>query len=88
MKTSWQMIVILMVGYFVFLFGQVSADPQSSVPANARCKVIVPSAWGEFVGASNYGLAFKDDQGSIRIMNQMPCGLEGRPNVSLEIARH
>jgi hypothetical protein len=87
MKTSWQMIVILIVGYFVFLFGQVSADPQSAVSTNAHCKVIVPSNWGEFIGASTYGLAFKDDQGIIRMMNQMPCGLEGRPNVSLEIAR-
>ena len=53
----------------------------------ARCAITVPSSWGEYIGAGSYGLEFKDDTGTIRFVKQFPCGLEGAPNVSLEIHR-
>jgi len=53
----------------------------------ARCAITVPNGWGEYIGASSYGLEFKDDAGTIRFVKQFPCGLEGAPNVSLEIHR-
>jgi hypothetical protein len=60
---------------------------QQPVWASARCQVNVPSEWGDFVGGSNYGLAFRDNQGTIRFVTQMPCGLEGPVNVALQIKR-
>lgn len=53
----------------------------------ARCHIAVPKDWGEYIGAGSYGLEFKDEAGTIRFVKQFPCGLEGAPNVSLEIHR-
>jgi hypothetical protein len=66
--------------------------PQLSSGANleqeqtARCRICVPKDWGEYLGAGSYGLEFRDDAGTI-FAKQFPCGLEGAPNVSLEIHR-
>ncbi len=53
----------------------------------ARCAITVPKDWGEYIGAGSYGLEFRDDAGTIHFVKQFPCGLEGAPNVSLEIHR-
>lgn len=53
----------------------------------ARCQISVPKAWGEFVDSGSYGLAFRDAEGTIRFVNQFPCGLEGDPQVSLAVRR-
>jgi hypothetical protein len=62
----------------------------SSRPAqdqSARCAVVVPKDWGEYIGAGSYGLEFKDESGTIRFVKQFPCGLPGAPVVSLEVHR-
>ncbi|HEY1801560.1 MAG TPA: hypothetical protein VGG46_11560 [Terriglobales bacterium] len=87
MKVHWRLFVLIAGGYLLLIFGHSLAEPQNTTLTAARCQIVVPASWGEFVGGSNYGLAFRDDQGTIRLMNQMPCGLEGKPNVSLEIKR-
>ena len=53
----------------------------------ARCGVMVPKEWGEYIGAGSYGLEFKDEAGTIRFVKQFPCGLDGAPSVSLEVHR-
>ncbi len=62
-----------------------AAAPQE---VGSRCVVYIPSQWGKFQAASQgYGLVFQDDAGALRFVVQMPCGLEGTPNVSLEVRR-
>jgi hypothetical protein len=64
--------------------------PGSPFPAQentARCGVVVPKEWGEYIGAGSYGLEFKDEAGTIRFVKQFPCGLDGAPSVSLEVHR-
>jgi hypothetical protein len=64
-----------------------SGSPALEQDQPARCAITVPNSWGEYIGAGSYGLEFKDDAGTIRFVKQFPCGLEGAPNVSLEIHR-
>jgi hypothetical protein len=43
--------------------------------------------WGEYVGASSYGVAFKDSAGTLRFVAHFPCDLNNRPIVALAIER-
>lgn len=53
-----------------------------------RCIVNVPSQWGTYRGdAQGFGIVFEDSSGTLRFLKQMPCGLEGTPNVVLEVRR-
>jgi len=65
------------------------ATAQERVPS--ACVVTVPSNWGAFKGISTSGVAFEDESGTIRILDQMPCGMDrgvvGQPNVLVEIRR-
>lgn len=40
----------------------------------AGCLTVVPKTWGDFIGASTYGLAFQDDRGTLRFVQHPPCG--------------
>ncbi len=66
---------------------QPAAVPEAQTTVG-RCVAHVPPEWGTFRGAAQgYGLAFEDSDGTVRFINQMPCGLEGAPIVSLEVHR-
>jgi len=53
-----------------------------------RCSVTIPSNWGTYKGdAQGYGLVFEDSAGTLRFVKQLPCGLEGTPNVLVEVHR-
>ena len=67
--------------------GRVSGGNRAEQEQAARCTITVPKEWGEYIGAGSYGVEFKDDAGTIRFIKQFSCGLEGAPNVSLEIHR-
>ena len=60
------------------------ATPQDSA---SRCIANVPLDWGEYVDSSTNGVAFRDQSGTLRFVKNFPCGLEGAPNVALEIRR-
>jgi hypothetical protein len=51
---------------------QVRAQERTNLPAG--CRVVVPRSWGEYRGASEYGLAFQDENGTVRFMLHPPCG--------------
>jgi hypothetical protein len=51
---------------------RVHAQERSS--GNIGCTVTVPKSWGEFKGASAYGLAFQDPNGTIRFLLHPACG--------------
>ncbi|MGH9796509.1 MAG: hypothetical protein ACRD5G_17250 [Candidatus Acidiferrales bacterium] len=64
-----------------------ASKPAAAQSAAAQCVINVPQDWGDYVGSGPYGLEFKDSSGTLRFVNKMPCGLEGAPNVALEIRR-
>lgn len=57
----------------------------------ATCMVGVPKSWGEFRGASAFGLAFQDENGTLRFLLHPSCGNFNSPTdnpyVDLEILR-
>ncbi len=50
--------------------GRVHAQEKSGM----SCTITVPKAWGEFKGASAYGLAFQDPSGTLRFLLHPACG--------------
>lgn len=79
-------ILIAAFGLAAAVWLQPAAVPQDQTVG--RCVVSIPTQWGTFRGAAQgYGLVFEDNAGTLRFMNQMPCGLEGAPIVSLEVRR-
>jgi hypothetical protein len=59
----------------------------------AGCVSSVPTSWGDFMGASSYGLAFQDDQGTVRFVQHPVCGNAVSansapvPSLGLEVVR-
>lgn len=47
---------------------------QEQWPPYAACTSGVPKEWGDFMGASAYGLAFQDDKGTLRFIKNPVCG--------------
>jgi hypothetical protein len=68
-----------------FYAHRAAAKPQSAL-LQATCSIDVPTSWGEYVGSSaQYGLAFKDDAGTLRFVANVPC--TGVPQVALQVNR-
>jgi hypothetical protein len=86
-KSIISLAVILTAATATICVGRLLASPRLPQDQTARCAVVVPKAWGDYIGAGSYGLEFKDESGTIRFVKQFPCGLEGAPTVSLEVHR-
>lgn len=89
MNLRWLLaIVIVVVGATVGIH-EVKAAPQDNV--GYPCVITIPAQWGDFKGVSQYGLAFEDKNGNIRLIDQMACSLDrttaGAPNVAVEVHR-
>ena len=54
--------------------------------SSARCQFAVPRDWGDFKGASQWGFAFEDSNGTIRVFSQLPCSV-GQPHLTVEMKR-
>ena len=78
---SWigRLAMILVAGIIGGLVGR-SYPPDARVHAQDKsngsmnCTVTVPKSWGEFKGASAYGLAFQDPNGTLRFLLHPACG--------------
>ena len=58
---------------------QLKAHAQQDFPF--PCSVVIPAEWGEFKGNINdTGLVFEDKSGTLRVIQQLPCTLDGTPN--------
>ena len=58
---------------------QVKAHAQQDFPPS--CNVVVPAEWGKYKGSVvESGLIFEDKAGTLRIIQQLPCTLDGTPN--------
>jgi hypothetical protein len=59
----------------------------------AGCISGVPKSWGDFMGASSYGLAFQDEKGTLRFVQHPVCGSAVNennapiPSLGLEVVR-
>jgi hypothetical protein len=59
----------------------------------AGCISGVPKSWGDFMGASSYGLAFQDEKGTLRFVQHPVCGNAVNennapiPSLGLEVVR-
>jgi hypothetical protein len=57
------------------------------------CTSMVPKSWGEFKGGSDYGLAFEDQNGTLRFVLHPACGSlnstgdQSPPPIDLEVQR-
>jgi hypothetical protein len=65
---------------------RIHGRPKPPQEIAARCAISVPADWGEHVGSAAYGVAFKDRAGILRI-DKFACGLDGTPNIGLQIQR-
>ena len=59
----------------------------NSFSGTAKCRTSVPAEWGEYAGSSQYGIVFKDNEGTLRFFRGVPCGHEGTPVVDVDIRR-
>ncbi len=59
----------------------------------AGCLTAVPKDWGDFVGASTYGMVFEDREGTLRFLQRPICSTTNSANnvptsaVDLQIQR-
>lgn len=72
------MAILLLVGVVGGMVGR-NYRPDARVQAQDKsngmnCSVTVPKSWGEYKGASAYGLAFQDPNGTIRFLLHPACG--------------
>ena len=51
------------------------AHAQDISPNVGSCSISVPKEWGEFKSASEYGLAFEDDKGTLRFVLRPRCAI-------------
>jgi hypothetical protein len=86
-KRTIGLAAILATGSLSFCAARLLGSPMPQQEQTARCAIVVPKDWGEYIGAGSYGLEFKDEVGTVRFVKQFPCGLEGAPSVSLEVHR-
>ena len=58
---------------------QLKAHAQQDFPP--PCSVVIPAEWGKYRGSVvESGLVFEDKNGTLRIIQQLPCTLDGSPN--------
>ncbi len=72
--------ILLVVTGLAVGFGAGRLRPAAAVHAQERyaiaggCIASVPRSWGTFKGASDYGLAFEDNDGTVRFLAHPSCG--------------
>jgi len=86
-RTLIAVIVVLLVSNWFYARKAKAGPAQPQIEyGQPACKSYVPISWGEYVGAAkDYGVVFKDNAGTLRFVNNVPC--EAIPLVSLEIRR-
>jgi hypothetical protein len=79
--------IALVIAAASFMGGRAQGKPAAAQEQLSRCAIVIPHEWGDYVGASSYGVAFRDSNDTMRFINQFPCGQDGPPIVGLEIRR-
>jgi hypothetical protein len=87
-KSAKKIAVASLLIVFLCVFKLYAATPKKAAPQvwTPGCVASVPKSWGQFRGGSaQSGLAFEDQQGTLRFLTNIPC--DGTPLVALEIRR-
>ena len=84
LRSAHYMGVITLI-LLAFFAGRLQGGTNSA--SGAKCRAYVPADWGEYVGSGQYGIVFKDNEGTLRFFRGVPCGHEGTPVIDLEILR-
>jgi len=79
---NWKLIAAVVTLMLVSAIGvyqmKAHAQQQDFPPP---CTVVVPAEWGKYRGSViESGLVFEDRNGTLRIIQQLPCTLDGTPN--------
>ena len=88
MRLRWPLAIGILAIAGTIGIHELKAAPQ--VTLGAPCVVYVPRDWGEFKGISKFGLVFEDKAGTLRLLDQMSCSMDGGtgvPQVSVEVRR-
>ena len=81
------LLLLLLAGTSGFYAGQRQQERTVyAASSSARCPFAVPRDWGDFKGASQWGFAFEDSNGTIRVFSQLPCSV-GQPHLAVEMKR-
>ncbi len=78
---NWKRFAAVAVPVFASAIGgyQLKAHAQQYFPP--PCTVVIPAEWGKYRGdAAGNGLVFEDKAGTLRIIPQLPCSVDGTPN--------
>jgi hypothetical protein len=89
---NWKRIAAVAVPVFVSAIGGYQAKAHAQQDFPPPCSVVIPAEWGKYRGdAGGNGLVFEDKAGTLRIIPQLPCTLDGTrngpPRVLAEIYR-
>lgn len=80
----------LLIFVMIISFHTKGAQSKEPLPQelSAQCVATVPKEWGEYVGSSSYGVAFKDSAGTLRFVTHFSCGFKTPPHVALAVQRN
>jgi len=80
----------LLIFIMVVSFHTGRAQSKEPLPQDlsAQCVATVPKEWGDYVGSSTYGVAFKDSAGTIRFVTNFSCGFKTPPHVATAVQRN
>ncbi len=75
----WQGVSLVLIGISIGFAGSriCAVSPvhaQGQFAETELCTTSVPKSWGDFRGASEYGIAFEDQNGAIRFLRSPSCG--------------
>ena len=91
-----KLVIVFSVGLIGGMVGRMKSSgstvhAQEKGPEPVNCMVSVPKSWGEYKGASTYGLAFEDQSGTLRFLLHPTCGnlnsLTDSPYADLQVLR-
>ena len=80
---NWKRIGAGVAVIFVSAIGgyQVKAHAQRDPNFPPPCTVVIPAEWGKYRGnVEGSGLMFEDKNGTLRIVPQLPCTVDGTPD--------
>lgn len=81
------LLLIVLVGLAAFHLGSGMKQTASAQSQTARCSATVPRDWGDFRGATEQGFIFEDQNGTVRIIRQLPCPGLATPQIAIELRR-
>ncbi len=78
---NWKRIAAVVTLMLLSAIGgyQLKVHAQQGFPP--PCTVVIPAEWGEYRGTSvESGMVFEDEDGTLRLIQQLPCTADGTPN--------